>query len=89
MSGSGVSIFQFIGQFFSTFLAGMIGSAEAFFSGFINSLGNLFFMIFGDYAFQLSRYSWAIPIVLVASIGGTMMVAYVELSIGKLVEDVE
>ena len=89
MSGSGVSIFQFIGQFFSTFLAGLLGSAEAFFSGFINSLGNLFFMIFGDYAFQLSRYSWAIPIVLVASIGGTVMIAYVELSLGKMIEDVE
>ena len=89
MSGSGVSIFQFIGQFFSTFLAGLIGSAEAFFSGFINSLGNLFFMIFGDYAFQLSRYSWAIPIVLVASIGGTVMIAYVELSLGKMIENVE
>lgn len=86
---SGVSILQFIGQFFSTLLAGLLGAAESFFSSFINSLGTLFYSTFVSYGVQVSKYGWAIPIVIVASLSAMVMGALAELSIGKVIEDVE
>ena len=86
---SGVSILQFIGQFFSTLLAGLLGAGESFFSSFINSLGALFYTIFADYGVQVSKYGWAIPIVIVVSLSAMVMGALAELSVGKVIEDVE
>ena len=86
---SGVNILQFIGQLFSTFLAGLLGAGESFFSSFINSLGNLFYTIFASYGNDVSKYGWAIPIVIVASLAATVMSALAVLSVGKVIEDVE
>lgn len=67
----------------------MLGSGEAFFSGFINSLGALFYNIFASYGYNVSKYGWAIPVVIVVSLSAIVMAALGELSIGKVIEDVE
>jgi hypothetical protein len=67
----------------------LLGAGESFFSGFINSLGALFYHVFVSYGIEVSKYGWAIPIVIVASLSAMVMGALAELSIGKVIEDVE
>ena len=85
----GVGILTFIGYLFSTFFAGLIGSAQAFISYIIGGLGNLLATIFVTYENRLGAYGWAMPIVLVASLGVAVGGGILVLSLGKVIEDVE
>ena len=85
----GVSILTFIGYLFSTFFAGLLGSFQAFISYIIGGLGGLLETIFVTYGNRLGAYGWAMPIVLVASLGVGVGGGILVLSIGKVIEDVE
>ena len=85
----GVGILTFIGYLFSTFFAGLIGSFQAFISYTIGGLGNLLETIFVTYTNRLGTYGWAMPIILVASLGFAVGGGILVLSIGKVIEDVE
>jgi hypothetical protein len=88
-SQTGPNILSFIGYLFSTFFAGLIGSFQAFISDIIGGVDNVVGTAFTTFGARLGAYGWAMPLMLIASIGVAVMGGILVLSVGKVIEDVE